>query len=84
MNIDEPSAFAFTDNLSLPTAENTMNAVQRYWYNRGHEDGRKLTSAKELTDEEKWEVFINLARSPDLRADIIRFADSILRKAKEK
>jgi hypothetical protein len=38
----------------------------------------------ELTDEEKWEVFTNLARSPDLRADMIRFADSILRKAQEK
>lgn len=38
---------------------------------------------KELTDEEKWEVFTNLARSPDLRADMIRFADSILRKAQE-
>jgi hypothetical protein len=37
----------------------------------------------ELTDEEKWEVFTNLARSPDLRADMIRFADSILRKAQE-
>jgi FtsZ-binding cell division protein ZapB len=39
---------------------------------------------KELTDEEKWEVFTNFARSPDLRADMIRFADSILRKAQEK
>jgi hypothetical protein len=39
---------------------------------------------KQLTDEEKWEVFTNLARSPDLRADMIRFADSILRKAQEK
>jgi GH18 family chitinase len=37
----------------------------------------------ELTDEEKWEVFTNLARSPDLRADMIRFADSILRKAQK-
>ena len=37
----------------------------------------------ELTDEEKWEIFTNLARSPDLRADMIRFADSILRKAQE-
>jgi hypothetical protein len=39
---------------------------------------------KELTDEEKWEVFTNLARSPDLRADMIRFADSILKKAQKK
>ena len=39
---------------------------------------------KQLTDEEKWEIFTNLARSPDLRADMIRFADSILRKASEK
>jgi hypothetical protein len=39
---------------------------------------------EQLTDEEKWEVFTNLARSPDLRADMIRFADSILRKASEK
>lgn len=39
---------------------------------------------KELTDEEKWEVFTNLARSPDLRTDMIRFADSIIRKAQEK
>ena len=38
---------------------------------------------RELTDEEKWEIFTNLARSPDLRADMIRFADSILRKASE-
>ena len=42
-----------------------------------------LQSNTELTDEEKWEVFTNLARSPDLRADMIRFADSILRKAQE-
>jgi hypothetical protein len=44
----------------------------------------KAHPIKELTDEEKWEVFTNLARSPDLRADMIRFADSILRKAQEK
>ena len=42
------------------------------------------THPVELTDEEKWEIFTNLARSPDLRADMIRFADSILRKAQEK
>jgi hypothetical protein len=49
-------------------------------------DWEKLRSnpVKELTDEEKWEVFTNLARSPDLRADMIRFADLILRKASEK
>lgn len=53
-------------------------------------DGEKYTTklvepkVKDLTDEEKWEVFRNLARSPDLRADMIRFADSILRKAQEK
>jgi hypothetical protein len=47
--------------------------------------GTKLyTHPVELTDEEKWEVFTNLARNPDLRADMIRFADSILRKAQEK
>jgi hypothetical protein len=44
----------------------------------------KAHPVKKLTDEEKWEVFTNLARSPDLRADMIRFADSILKKAQEK
>ena len=39
---------------------------------------------RELTNEEKWEVFTNLARSPDLRTDMIRFANSILLKAQEK
>jgi hypothetical protein len=42
-----------------------------------------LPQLKQLTDEEKWEVFTNLARSPDLRADMIRFADLILRKAQK-
>lgn len=46
---------------------------------------RKCTHpVKELTDEEIWEIFTHLARSPDLRTDMIRFADSILRKAQEK
>lgn len=48
-----------------------------------HMAGKYVSYTKELTDEEKWEVFTNLARSPDLRADMIRFADSILRKAQE-
>ena len=49
--INEPSPLAFADNLPLPTPENIMNPVQRYWYNRGHEDGRKLVAVKEITDE---------------------------------
>lgn len=40
--------------------------------------------SKAITDEEKWEIFTHLKRSPDLRTDMIRFADSILRKAHEK
>lgn len=43
--IDEPSAMAFADSLPLPTIENIMNPIQRYWYNKGHEDGRKLSTA---------------------------------------
>lgn len=42
-----------------------------------------MLPVKYITDEEKWEIFTNLARSPDLRADMIRFADSILKKAQE-
>lgn len=36
------------------SAENFMNAEQKYWYNKGHEDGRNLCLIKErmLTNED--------------------------------
>ena len=42
MNANEPSAFSFIDNIPLPKAEDSMTAVQKYWYNKGHEHGRAL------------------------------------------
>ncbi|MBU3551399.1 hypothetical protein [Polynucleobacter sp. MWH-Berg-3C6] len=48
--IDKPSPLNFLNTLPLPTAENTMSAEQKYWYNRGHDDGRRLAVVKELND----------------------------------
>jgi hypothetical protein len=72
---NEPVAFVTGANKFDPVMLNTVLKVGTPLYTH---------PVKELTDEEKWEVFTNLARSPDLRADMIRFADSILRKAQEK
>ena len=49
-----------------------------------HPHSAESVKVKELTAEEIWEIFTHLARSPDLRTDMIRFADAILRKAQEK
>lgn len=44
MIVNEPSPLAFADKLPLPKAEDCMTAEQKYWYNKGHEDGRALTT----------------------------------------
>ncbi len=33
--------------------------IAKYWYNKGHEDGRKLVPLKDLTDEEIIKNFID-------------------------
>jgi phosphodiesterase/alkaline phosphatase D-like protein len=53
--VNEPSPFAFVDNIPLPTIESAMTAEQKYWYNLGHEHGRNLAipqKTKPLSDEE--------------------------------
>ncbi len=44
MNVNEPSPLSFADKLTLPKVEDSMTAEQKYWYNKGHEDGLALTA----------------------------------------
>ena len=87
--INEPSPVAFIDNMPLPKAEDSMTAVQKYWYNKGHEDGRNIAlPIKTLTDAEideiaeKHTTYDGWDEVYDV--DVNGFARAILRKAQEK
>lgn len=78
---------SFKETVTKITYEMTEDDVTKYWYNKGHEDGRKLARVKELTDEDCI-IPIWLAKNFLESTDVSRFKrileEAILRKAKEK
>ena len=57
------------------------DGVAKHHYNKGHEDGRKLSVVKELTDEEIIAVGNAVVNHIDSNEGWIEFARAILRKA---
>jgi len=63
----------------------TENEVSKYWYNKGHEDGRKLAVVNTLTQARILKVIRQTSFADGyLNDNLIRFAGAILKEASEK
>ena len=63
----------------------TEDEVSKYWYNKGHEDGRKLVTVNTLTVDEIMLVIRQTSFADGyLNDNLIRFARAILLRASEK
>ena len=71
---------SFQETVTKITCEMTEDDVTKYWYNKGHEDGRKVATVKE---QRMIDVLMELAKYRLLSKDEIAEL-AILRKASEK
>ncbi len=73
------------DEYTHPAKTLTDDEVSKYWYNKGHEDGRKLAVVNTLTEARILKV-IEKTHFADgyLNANLIKFAEAILKEAGEK
>jgi hypothetical protein len=80
----------FKETVTTISYNLTEDEVSKYWYNRGHEDGRKLAVRKTVTDEEILDAF-EIDADPDREflvkslgvENLLRRARALLKKASE-